>query len=86
MPGAPRPSNLQTWFDGRTHCEYRLQSTHMNKITQFAPEFGYACVDTFVPWSRYINVAYQLQDVNCDGQRDGGFNCTCSGESTSTSM
>lgn len=43
--GSPsRPSNLLTWFDGKTHCEY-------------------------------INVAYQLQDVNCDGQRDGGFNC-----------
>jgi hypothetical protein len=23
----------------------------------------------------YINVAYQLRDVNCDGRRDGGFNC-----------
>ena len=22
---------------------------------------------------RYINVAYQLRDVNCDGRRDGGF-------------
>jgi hypothetical protein len=40
----PRASNLLTWFDGRTHCEY-------------------------------INVAYQLQDVNCDGRRDGGFLC-----------
>lgn len=25
--------------------------------------------------TEYINVTWQLRDVNCDGKRDGGFNC-----------
>ena len=25
--------------------------------------------------TEYINVTWQLRDVNCDGRRDGGFNC-----------